>query len=121
LEGVFPLPRFDGALLRARRKELGLNVEQVAWLSHLSYGQLNALERNEARPSISSLERLCTALGCNPDSVFAKSDDDGADLRPTDLGRDTDAWVARTLSTAPRLTKRQAERISAALFERATA
>ena len=74
-------------------------------------------------PSISSLERLCTALGVGPDALFAPADGDGdtdVDLRPTELGRDTDDWIARTLATAPPLTRRQAERISAALFGRAS-
>jgi transcriptional regulator with XRE-family HTH domain len=79
-----------------------------------------ALERNETRPSIASLERLCEALSASPDTFFTASDDDEADLRPTELGRNADEWIARTLATAPPLTKRQAERISAALFGRAS-
>ena len=114
------MPRFDGALLRARRKHLSLKLDELARLSSLSYSTLISLERNQARPSISSLERLCAALGCSPDTFFAADDDDDGDLRPTELGRDTDEWIARALATAPPLTRRQAERISAALFGRAS-
>ena len=114
------MPRFDGALLRARRKHLGLKLDELARLSSLSYATIMGLERNQARPSIGSLERLCEALGCSPDTLFALADDDDCDLRPTDLGRDTDEWVARALATAPPLTRRQAERVSAALFGRAS-
>ncbi len=114
------MPRFDGALLRARRKHLRLTLDELSRLSRLSYSTLMTLERDQARPSISSLERLCGALGCTPDTFFTAADDDDADLRPTELGRDADQWIARTLSTAPPLTRRQAERISAALFGRAS-
>jgi transcriptional regulator with XRE-family HTH domain len=114
------MPRFDGARQRARRKYLGLTIDELARLHGSSYSTIMSLERNQSRPSIGSLERLCGALSCTPDTFFAPDDDDEADLRPTDLGRDADQWVARTLSTAPPLTKRQAERISAALFGRAS-
>jgi transcriptional regulator with XRE-family HTH domain len=114
------MPRFDGALLRARRQQLRVSRDELARLASLTYSTIVSLERNEVRPSISSLERLCGALGCGPDTFFAAAEDDDADLRPTELGRDTDNWIARTLATAPPLTKRQAERVSAALFGRAS-
>jgi transcriptional regulator with XRE-family HTH domain len=114
------MPRFDGALLRVRRKHLNVKLDELARLSSLSYTTLVAFERNDRRPSIGSLERLCAALSCTPDTFFTAEDDDDADLRPTDLGPDVDDWVAKTLATAPPLSKRQAERISAALFGRAS-
>jgi transcriptional regulator with XRE-family HTH domain len=115
------LPRFDGARLRARRKLLGLTLDELARLSDRSYSTLMGFERNQTRPSIGSLERLCGALGCGPDMFFADAEDDAdPDLRPTELGRDADNWIARTLASAPPLTRRQAERISAALFGRAS-
>jgi transcriptional regulator with XRE-family HTH domain len=114
------MPRFDGALMRARRKHLRVTPDELARLSSLSYATIVTLERNQARPSISSLERLCSALSCSPDTFFALTGDDEADPRPTDLGPEVDDWVARTLATAPPLSKRQAERISAALFGRAS-
>jgi transcriptional regulator with XRE-family HTH domain len=114
------MPRFDGALLRARRKHLRVTLDELARLSRLSYPFVMSLERNDARPSISSLERLCEALTCSPDTFFTPGEDDDADLRPTELGRDADEWIARTLATAPPLTERQAKRISAALFGRAS-
>ena len=115
-----PMPQFDGARLRARRKELRLTREELARFTGRSYSTIVSFELGEFRPSIASLERLCDALGCTPDTFFAPTDDDEADLRPTDLGLDVDEWVARTLATAPPLSKRQAERISAALFGRAS-
>jgi transcriptional regulator with XRE-family HTH domain len=112
------MPRFDGARLRARRQHLRVSRDELARLASLSYSFVVGLERGQARPSISALERLCDALGCTPDTFFAAEDGDDADPRPTELGRDTDRWIAETLATAPPLTKRQAERVSAALFGR---
>jgi transcriptional regulator with XRE-family HTH domain len=121
-KGCIPdMPRFDGGRLRARRKHLHITLDELARLSSLSYSTLMGLERNQTRPSIGSLERLCGALGCGPDMFFAPAGDDAdSDLRPTELGRDADDWIARALATAPPLTRRQAERISAALFGRAS-
>jgi transcriptional regulator with XRE-family HTH domain len=114
------MPRFDGTLLRALRKELGLSRVELAGLTSVSYPTIMNYERNQCRPSISALERLCEALSCNPDTFFAATDDDDADLRPTELGHAVDGWITRTLATAPPLTRQQAERISAALFGRAS-
>jgi transcriptional regulator with XRE-family HTH domain len=112
--------RWTGANLRARRKHLGLTLRELGGLAALSYATIMSFERDDYRPSITSLERLCEALSCTPDTFFTAGDDDEADLRPTELGRDADEWVARTLATAPPLTERQAKRISAVLFGRAS-
>jgi transcriptional regulator with XRE-family HTH domain len=108
--------RFDGARLRARRKRQRLTVEDVARLASLRYAFVVTLERNEARPSISALERLCAALDCDPRALFTAGPDD--DERPTELGRAADEWIAQTLAAAPPLTGRQARNISAILFGR---
>jgi transcriptional regulator with XRE-family HTH domain len=114
------MPRFDGALLRARRKQLGLTIDELSRLSSRSYSTVMSFERNQARSSISSLERLCRALGTTPDAFFTGEGDDEMDPRPTELGRDIDDWVARTIASAPPLTRRQAKRISTVLFVRAS-
>jgi transcriptional regulator with XRE-family HTH domain len=112
------MPRFDGALLRDRRKYLGLTRPELAQLSTVGYGTILNLERGKIRPSITTLEKLCDGMSCNPDTFFAACPDDDIDPRPTDLGPGADAWVARTLATAPPLTTRQAKRISEVLFGR---
>lgn len=109
------MPRFDGALLHARRTHLDLTLDDLARAGSLRYAALVSMERNEMRPSVSALGRLCTALSCAPATFFDATDND-PDPRPTDLGREADEWVARALATAPPLTKRQSERVSAALF-----
>jgi transcriptional regulator with XRE-family HTH domain len=108
--------QFNGVLLCAHRKHLRMTLEELSRLATLPYPFLVSLECNQARPSIRALERLCEALSCNPDTFFTATDGDDTDLRPTELGRDADEWIARTLATAPPLTERQAKVISAALF-----
>jgi transcriptional regulator with XRE-family HTH domain len=111
------MTRFDGAKLRVRRKHLHLTLDELARLSSLPYAALMTMERDETRPSITALERLCGALDCTPDMFFTAADgDDEADPRPTELGRDIDEWVERAVAAAPPMTRRQAETISAALF-----
>jgi transcriptional regulator with XRE-family HTH domain len=114
------MPRFDGALLRARRKHLNLTIESLSELSKVAYGSISRFEIGTQRPSVVALERLCRALSCDPNSLFTADEDDDADLRPTDLGTTADAWIAQTLASAPPLTERQAARLSAILFGKAS-
>lgn len=116
------MPRFDGALLRARRQELGLTVEELADLANLTgrpkrrAATLEDFEAGRIRPSIDALEKLCRALDCPPSALYSGDEDDDRDDRPTELGEATDRWIAETLASAPPMTDRQAARISAILF-----
>jgi transcriptional regulator with XRE-family HTH domain len=115
--------RFDGALLRARRQELGLTVEELADLTDLTgrpkrrVATLEDFEAGRIRPSVAALEKLCRALDCSPSALYSGGEDDDRDDRPTDLGEATDRWIAETLASAPPMTDRQAARISAILFD----
>lgn len=108
--------RFDGALLRARRKKLGLTVEDLSGLAGLPYATVMNFETGTWRASVASLEKLCRALSCSPDALYSGEDDGEPDPRPTDLGPDADRWVAEALASAPPMTDRQAARLSAILF-----
>ena len=110
------MSRFDGGLLRARRQQLGLTVEELCSLSKVSYATVMQLESGAQRPSIGTLEKLCRALGCKPGVLFSGEEGDDADVRPTDLGEATDRAIAEMLASAPPMTERQAKRISAILF-----
>jgi transcriptional regulator with XRE-family HTH domain len=114
------MPRFDGARLRARRKELTLSQKQLSDLTDTSFYALARFERGDMRPSVVTLEKLCRVLGCDPNSLFSGEEDDDADTRPTDLGDATDRWIADTLASAPPMTERQAARVSAILFSKAS-
>ena len=52
-----------GARLRSRRQELGLTMSEVAERSGLTAGFLSQLERDQTSVSLSSLARICEALG----------------------------------------------------------
>jgi transcriptional regulator with XRE-family HTH domain len=111
--------KFDGALLRARRQELGLTVEELADLASLTgrskrrVATLEDFEAGRIRPSVAALEKLCRALDCPPSALYSGGEDDD---RPTELGDATDRWIAETLASAPPMTDRQAARISAILY-----
>jgi transcriptional regulator with XRE-family HTH domain len=129
------MSRFDGALLRARREQLGLTIEELSDQTGLTrrrrpgdpppipwrgrYTLLMEIESGTIRPSVNTLEKLCRALGVKPSALFSGELDDDADDRPTDLGAHTDQWVKDTLASAPPMSDRQAARISAILFGKA--
>ena len=77
------MPRFDGTLMRARRKQLGLSAPDLADLSKVPYATVLRFETGKQRPA-------------------------------------ADQWIAETLATAPPMTERQAARLSAILFSRAS-
>jgi transcriptional regulator with XRE-family HTH domain len=108
------MAKFDGALLRILREKQKLTVADLARLTERDYKTIAGCERNERRPSLELVERLCWALDCGAGELFTPGSDD--DDRPTDLGAETDAWIARTLADAPPLTQRQAAKVSRALF-----
>ena len=114
------MPRFDGALLRARRTDLKLSRKQLSDLADVPFYTLSKFETGAVRPSVATLEQLCRVLGVDPNSLFSGEQDDDADTRPTDLGDAADRWIAETLASAPPLTERQAARISAILFSKAS-
>lgn len=59
-----------GALLRERRRALGLTIEQVAEASELTKGFLSDVERDKASPSVASLVRLCDVLNFPVGNLF---------------------------------------------------
>lgn len=62
-------PRF-GARLRAARRERGLTIQQVADAAGISKGFVAQIERDEASPSVSTLLRICDAVGIAVGSLF---------------------------------------------------
>ena len=65
---------FSGAQLRAPDQRPGKTDEELATLAGLSFRFIDRLGRDEARPSISTVELLADALGVEPGDLFA---DDG--------------------------------------------
>jgi transcriptional regulator with XRE-family HTH domain len=72
--GIALVPRNEdlrvGARLRALRRERGLTIEQVAGATGLTKGFISQLERDTTTPSLSSLARICDALGVRMGDVF---------------------------------------------------
>jgi transcriptional regulator with XRE-family HTH domain len=62
-----------GARLRGLRRERGLTIEQVAGATGLTKGFISQLERDTTTPSLSSLARICDALGVRMGDVFEAS------------------------------------------------
>ncbi|MGH3103391.1 MAG: helix-turn-helix domain-containing protein [Gaiellaceae bacterium] len=59
-----------GARLRSLRRERGLTIAQVAAATGLTKGFISQLERDTTTPSLSSLARICDALGVRMGDVF---------------------------------------------------
>ena len=69
-----------GARLRTLRRERGLTIEQIAAAAGLTKGFISQLERDTTTPSISSLARICDALGVRMSDVFESADTDAVRL-----------------------------------------
>jgi transcriptional regulator with XRE-family HTH domain len=65
-----------GARLRTLRRERGLTIEQVAGATGLTKGFISQLERDTTTPSLSSLARICDALGVRMGDVFESASPD---------------------------------------------
>ncbi len=61
-----------GARLRARRKALGLTMQQVADSAGLTIGFISQIERGIASPSLSSLTNVARVLDMDPATLFAQ-------------------------------------------------
>ncbi len=61
-----------GARVRALRRERGLTIEQVAAASGLTKGFISQLERDRTAPSLSSIARICDALGVRLGHIFER-------------------------------------------------
>ncbi|MFI7588773.1 helix-turn-helix domain-containing protein [Spongisporangium articulatum] len=65
------LRRRLGAVIRARRKQHGLTLVQLAAAAALSHPFLSQLERGLARPSMASLHRIAQALGTTQPALMS--------------------------------------------------
>jgi transcriptional regulator with XRE-family HTH domain len=61
-----------GARVRALRRERGLTMEQVAAATGLTKGFISQLERDRTQPSLSSIARICDALGVRLSHIFER-------------------------------------------------
>jgi transcriptional regulator with XRE-family HTH domain len=61
-----------GARVRSLRRERGLTIEQVAAATGLTKGFISQLERDRTSPSLSSIARICEALGVRLSHIFER-------------------------------------------------
>ncbi len=59
-----------GARVRSLRRERGLTIEQLAAATGLTKGFISQLERDRTAPSLSSIARICDALGVRLPHIF---------------------------------------------------
>ncbi|MBN9072559.1 MAG: cupin domain-containing protein [Rhizobiales bacterium] len=73
-----------GGLLRSRRRELDMTLDQTASAADLTKSFLSDIERDKASPSVASLVRLCEVLSIRIGDLFspARSGVVRADDRP---------------------------------------
>jgi transcriptional regulator with XRE-family HTH domain len=57
-----PVKRSIGSLVKARRRQLGLTLQEVSALAELTAAFISQIERNKATPSIVSLINIARAL-----------------------------------------------------------
>jgi transcriptional regulator with XRE-family HTH domain len=79
-DGELELRRKLGAVIRSRRKALGMTLVRLAAQADLSHPFLSQLERGLVRPSMSSLHRIAQALGTTQPALMSLTLDD-ADTR----------------------------------------
>lgn len=85
-----------GARVRSLRRERGLTIEQLAAATGLTKGFISQLERDRTAPSLSSIARICDALGVRLSHIFE------AEPAPA-LVRRPDATPLTALTTRSRL------------------
>lgn len=59
-----------GARVRSLRRERGLTIDQLAAATGLTKGFISQLERDRTAPSLSSIARICDALGVRLPHIF---------------------------------------------------
>lgn len=62
-----------GAAMKQRRKNLGLNLSQLAELSNVSRSMLSEIERGNANPTFTNLWNITQALGVSIDDLAHSS------------------------------------------------
>lgn len=61
-----------GSRIREARWELGLTMDDLSELAHISLTSINKIERGAQSPSAETLVRIATALDIDPSALVAK-------------------------------------------------
>ncbi|WP_051332762.1 helix-turn-helix domain-containing protein [Cucumibacter marinus] len=73
-----------GANIRARRRQLGMTLQQLCDRAELSVGYLSQIERDNATPSLATLAQIATSLGVGVDYFIAQPKVEDALTRASD-------------------------------------
>lgn len=65
-----------GDAMRKARKEAGISMKELSFLSGVAYGTVQAMERGERTPSIVIVEACADALGIGIDEYIGKGEND---------------------------------------------
>lgn len=61
-----------GAVLRAKRKEVGLSQEKLALDAGLERTFISMMERGQRQPTLTTLLKLAPALGCSAAALVSE-------------------------------------------------
>jgi transcriptional regulator with XRE-family HTH domain len=64
-----------GAVVRARREDLGFSQEQLAELASMHRTYVGSIERGERNVSLENIVKLCEALRIKPSSLMGSLDE----------------------------------------------
>lgn len=106
---------FDGERLRQRRQARGQSIRELAEAIDRPPEIIKKLEHGEVKASPITLGTLCVALSCRVTDLLDDSDLTD-DPRPSDLGREIDAWIREALAAMPDMDEEAARRTSAAMY-----
>lgn len=52
-----------GSIISSRRKQLGINQDDLAQIAEVSIATVKDIERGKGNPSLKTLEKICVVLG----------------------------------------------------------
>ena len=52
-----------GSIISSRRKQLGINQDDLAQIAEVSIATVKDIERGKSNPSLKTLEKICVVLG----------------------------------------------------------
>lgn len=82
-----------GQRLKEIRKSKSITIQKLSQFTDLSVGYLSNLERNQASPTLSNLQRICVALGISIRDLLSPSDEKRTLIRYNDqLSYDYDEY-----------------------------
>ena len=80
-DGEFEEVENIGQRIKEIRKSKSITIQKLSQFTDLSVGYLSNLERNQASPTLSNLQRICVALGISIRDLLRPSGDERTLIR----------------------------------------